>query len=185
MALLGPDAGGAGFLGLDVPTEEGRRHFGVDFVLAPLACPSAFPIGSLREAGGLVTLSGQGRDALGFDEIGDQGFEVDALVARVACRDLLEVGVGGGALGEGADRCEAEFGPIGRGFQPVEQPVAEHALFPDVPRFGVPASLVLGLFEQTDEAVAVDQLDAPFDEGAVVGGPVSGQLGDRGWSRGG
>ena len=181
-ALLGLDAGGVGFLGLGVPSGKGHRHFGVDFVLAPLECPGAFPIGSFGEAGGLVALCGQGGDALGFDEIGNQGFEVDALVARVACRDLLEVGVRGGALGEGADRREAEFGPIGGGFQPVEQPVAEGALFLGVPGFGVPASLVLGLFEQADEAVAVDQLDAPFDEGAVVGGPVGGQLGDRGGS---
>ena len=104
-----------GFLGLGVPSGEGRRHFGVDLVLAPLERPGALPIGSFGEAGGLVALFGQGGDALGFDEIGDQGFELDALVARVACRDLLEAEIRGGALGEGADRREAELGPSRRG----------------------------------------------------------------------
>ena len=117
---------------------------------------------------------GEGGDALGFDERGDEQGEIDPLVARVAGRDLLEVGVRGGAFGQGAYRCESEFGPVGGGFQSVEQPVAEGAPFLVVPGLDVPAALVLRLFEQADGAVGVDQLDTAFDEDAVVGRPVGG-----------
>ena len=47
-----------------------------------------------------------------------------------------------------------------------------------VPRFGVPASFVFGLFDEGDLGIGLDDVDPPLDELFVIVGPVAGQLGD-------
>ena len=101
-------------------------------------------------------------------------------MAGVARGDLLEVRIRRGAVAQGAHRCEALFRPVGGRLQAVKQPAPERAPFLVVPRFHVPAALVLRPFEQADEPVRLDQLDTALDQGAVVGRPVAGNLGDGG-----
>jgi hypothetical protein len=60
------------------------------------------------------------------------------------------------------------------GFKAVEQPGLQGALELGIPGFGVPATFIFGLFDESDIFVGLDDLDAVFDELFVVVGPMIG-----------
>jgi hypothetical protein len=65
------------------------------------------------------------------------------------------------------------------GFQAVEKPGAQGPLELLVPWLGVPAAFVLGLLDQANVAIGLDQFNALLDELTVSFRPLGGDLSDR------
>src|SRR6266446_3887580 len=64
-------------------------------------------------------------------------------------------------------------------FEAVQEPVAQCTFQLRLPRFAVPAALVLWLLNQRYVVVGLDQVDALRTELTVVFWPLGGNLGDR------
>ena len=146
--------------------------------------PGVFPLRTLAQARVGVAQHGQEGHRFGSDELGHDLGEVESRVARVQLGDLHESGVGAHHVGQAVDggelgRVVGGGGPQVRGFQPVEQPIAQRGALQVFPARRVPAALVFGALDQADVAVALDQVDATLDDLPIVLGPVRRDLGDR------
>ena len=163
-----------------------RRDVDLDLlprVLAPLQRPHLLPGAVLLQPGGGVAVRGEVRHRLLGDQRAEHGRQVRLGVAGEDGGQLAQHGVGAQQVGQLGDRPHDRpllVAPQLRLLQPVQDRGLERGGELVGPRRGRPAALELGLLQQADVRVGLDQVEPTLHERGVVGGPARRQLGDRG-----
>ena len=158
-----------------------RSNLGVDRVFLALLRPGRFPVRAFAQASFAVAQDGEEGHGFLCHQFGDQRVEVEGVVAGIERGDGQEIGIVASGVGERAGGDEARIvRPASSAGPPADRAASRAAR--RAPCFSQdsdrPTALVFGPLDQPDGWVGFDQRDAAFDDGAVVGRPVAGQVGD-------
>src|SRR5690606_33519940 len=146
----------------------------VDLVFPSLELPDLLPDLALAQSARLVAQLWEERDGFRLGEPEHERLHVHARVTLVQLGHGHEIGVTRRAVRERAGRLKSRIGPVGGGFQAVQQPSLERTPGLLVPWLDLPATFGLRSFNKPDVPVLLDEADSPFNEGPVICWPVGG-----------
>ena len=167
-----------------------RGHFDFTNIFAcvflSLEFPRFLPHLPLAEARRLVSSDRQKWDGFGLGEFSGEYGYIEVFPAPVDGGDLKEILIPTRLIGQLGDGLEPWLvmlwcRPVNLTFQTVKEPVSYGTLLLLVPRFIIPPTLELWLFDQSDVLIGLDDVDPTFYHLSIAFRPVGRNL--CGWLR--
>src|SRR5207237_934150 len=116
-----------------------------------------------------------------LDQFGDESRRIEAVLPPIQSRHAHELSILSSTVCKAGSRHQRDLTPIALRFESIQQPVSQTPLDLFLPRRDVPAALVLGLLDQRDVGVRLDEFHATLDGPTVRVRPLRWNF--RNWRR--